>query len=106
MSGVDLLSEIRRRFPQIVTIAMSGAYENVNELPQKCWRPAFTLNVNHPGRFAELYLSSLREFERRAHETFTSAQDDKDTACEEHPCNNNEEGLKSASRSFVDPIWA
>lgn len=35
MSGVDLLSEIRRRFPQIVTIAMSGAYENVNELPSE-----------------------------------------------------------------------
>ena len=35
MSGVDLLSEIRRRFPQVVTIAMSGAYENVNELPSE-----------------------------------------------------------------------
>jgi CheY-like chemotaxis protein len=35
MSGVDLLSEIRRRFPQVVTIAMSGAYQNVNELPSE-----------------------------------------------------------------------
>lgn len=33
MSGVALLSEIRRRFPQIVTIAMSGAYRNSSELP-------------------------------------------------------------------------
>jgi CheY-like chemotaxis protein len=33
MSGFDLLSEVRRRFPQIVTIAMSGAYRNGNELP-------------------------------------------------------------------------
>jgi CheY-like chemotaxis protein len=33
MSGVVLLSEIRRRFPQIVTIAMSGAYRNSDELP-------------------------------------------------------------------------
>ena len=35
MSGVDLLSEIHRRFPQVVTIAMSGAYQNVNELPSE-----------------------------------------------------------------------
>jgi CheY-like chemotaxis protein len=33
MSGVDLLSEIRRRFPRIVTIAMSGAYRNSDEFP-------------------------------------------------------------------------
>jgi CheY-like chemotaxis protein len=33
MSGVDLLSEVRRRFPHIVTIAMSGAYRNSRELP-------------------------------------------------------------------------
>jgi len=32
MSGVDLLSEIRRRFPKIVAIAMSGAYRNSGEL--------------------------------------------------------------------------
>jgi len=35
MSGVDLLSEIRRRFPQIITIAMSGAYRNSGELPSE-----------------------------------------------------------------------
>ena len=33
MSGFDLLSEVRRRFPQVVTIAMSGAYRNSDELP-------------------------------------------------------------------------
>jgi CheY-like chemotaxis protein len=33
MSGFDLLSEVQRRFPQIVTIAMSGAYRNSAELP-------------------------------------------------------------------------
>jgi len=33
MSGFNLLSEVHRRFPQIVTIAMSGAYRNGNELP-------------------------------------------------------------------------
>ena len=35
MSGFDLLSEVRRRFPWIVTIAMSGAYRSGNELPSK-----------------------------------------------------------------------
>jgi CheY-like chemotaxis protein len=35
MSGVDLLSEIRRRFPRVVTIAMSGAYRNSGELPSE-----------------------------------------------------------------------
>jgi len=33
MSDVDLLSEIRRRFPGIVTIAMSGAYRNSVDFP-------------------------------------------------------------------------
>jgi CheY-like chemotaxis protein len=32
MSGFDLLPEVHRRFPQIVTIAMSGAYRNANEV--------------------------------------------------------------------------
>jgi CheY-like chemotaxis protein len=35
MSGLDLLSEIRRRFPRIVTIAMSGAYRNSADLPSE-----------------------------------------------------------------------
>jgi CheY-like chemotaxis protein len=35
MSGIDFLSEVRRRFPQIVTIAMSGAYRDGNELSSK-----------------------------------------------------------------------
>jgi CheY-like chemotaxis protein len=35
MSGVDLLSEVRRRFPRIVTIAMSGAYQNDAEFPSE-----------------------------------------------------------------------
>ncbi|HET9696289.1 MAG: response regulator [Acidobacteriaceae bacterium] len=33
MSGFELLSEVQRRFPQIVTIAMSGAYRDADELP-------------------------------------------------------------------------
>jgi CheY-like chemotaxis protein len=41
MSGVDLLSEIRRRFPRIVTIAMSGAYRNRGELPSEVMAHGF-----------------------------------------------------------------
>jgi CheY-like chemotaxis protein len=41
MSGVDLLSEIRRRFPRIVTIAMSGAYRNGGELPSEVMAHGF-----------------------------------------------------------------
>jgi CheY-like chemotaxis protein len=33
MTGFDLLSEVRRRFPHTLTIAMSGAYRKRNELP-------------------------------------------------------------------------
>jgi len=41
ISGVDLLSEIRRRFPRIVTIAMSGAYRNGGELPSEVMAHGF-----------------------------------------------------------------
>jgi len=47
MSGFDLLSEVRRRFPQIVTIAMSGAYRNGNGDP-----PAFLQRGSWRGFFA------------------------------------------------------
>ena len=33
MSGFELLSVVRRRFPRIVLVAMSGAYRNNDELP-------------------------------------------------------------------------
>jgi CheY-like chemotaxis protein len=41
MSGFDLLFEVRRRFPQIVTIAMSGAYRSGNELPPEVMADGF-----------------------------------------------------------------
>jgi len=41
MSGFDLLPEVHRRFPQIVTIAMSGAYRNANELPREVMAHGF-----------------------------------------------------------------
>ena len=48
MSGVVLLSEIRRRFPQIVTIAMSGAYRNRGELPPEVIADGFFAKGYHP----------------------------------------------------------
>jgi len=33
MSGFELLSVVRRRFPEILTVAMSGACRNSDELP-------------------------------------------------------------------------
>jgi CheY-like chemotaxis protein len=33
MSGFELLALVRRRFPRIVLLAMSGAYRNNDELP-------------------------------------------------------------------------
>src|SRR5580692_8440724 len=33
MSGFELLSVVRRRFPQILVIAMSGAYEGREQVP-------------------------------------------------------------------------
>jgi CheY-like chemotaxis protein len=41
MSGFDLLPEVHRRFPQIVTIAMSGAYRNANEVPPEVMAHGF-----------------------------------------------------------------
>ncbi len=33
MSGFELLSVVRRRFPKVLTVAMSGAYSGSDELP-------------------------------------------------------------------------
>ena len=41
MSGFELLSVVRRRFPQIVVIAMSGAYECPEEVPAGVIADAF-----------------------------------------------------------------
>jgi CheY-like chemotaxis protein len=35
MSGFELLALVRRRFPRIVQVAMSGAYRNNDEYPLK-----------------------------------------------------------------------
>ena len=41
MSGFELLSVVRRRFPQISVIAMSGAYESADDLPSGVAADAF-----------------------------------------------------------------
>ncbi len=41
MSGFELLSVVRRRFPQIMVIAMSGAYESQEEVPAGVIADAF-----------------------------------------------------------------
>jgi|SRR5581483_534091 len=41
MSGFELLSVVRRRFPQIMVIAMSGAYERKEEVPAGVIADAF-----------------------------------------------------------------
>ena len=47
MSGIDLLSELRRRFPKILTIAMSGAYRN-GELTSEALAHGFYPKGKHP----------------------------------------------------------
>lgn len=47
MSGFELLSVIRRRFPQILTVAMSGAYSG-EELPFSVIADAFHSKANPP----------------------------------------------------------
>ena len=60
MSGVDLLSEVRRRFPQVVSIAMSGAYQNVNELPSEVLAHGFYAKGEPPRKLCGT-LSQLLE---------------------------------------------
>jgi CheY-like chemotaxis protein len=48
MSGFDLLSVVRRCFPGIVTVAMSGAYRNSDELPPEVIADGFYSKGDHP----------------------------------------------------------
>ena len=49
MSGFDLLPEVHRRFPQIVTIAMSGAYRGGNDLPPEVMAHGYYAKGAPPG---------------------------------------------------------
>jgi CheY-like chemotaxis protein len=47
MSGFELLSVVRRRFPEILTVAMSGGYRNSDELPPEVIADAFYAKGEH-----------------------------------------------------------
>jgi CheY-like chemotaxis protein len=47
MSGFELLSVVRRRFPEILTVAMSGAYRNSDELRPEVIADAFYAKGEH-----------------------------------------------------------
>jgi CheY-like chemotaxis protein len=48
MSGFELLSLVRYRFPRIVVLAMSGAYRNSDELPTEVIADGFYSKGDHP----------------------------------------------------------
>ncbi len=50
MSGFDLLAVVRRCFPGIVTVAMSGAYGNSDDLPPEVIADGFYAKGDHPKR--------------------------------------------------------
>ncbi len=48
MSGFDLLAVVRSCFPGIMTVAMSGAYRNSDELPAGVIADGFYAKGDHP----------------------------------------------------------
>jgi CheY-like chemotaxis protein len=61
MSGFELLSVVRRRFPQISVIAMSGAYESVDDLPCGVAADAFyPKGRSHPAALLSTVAELLR----------------------------------------------
>ena len=60
MPGIDLLSEVRRRFPRIVTIAMSGAYRDGNELPSEVIAHGFYAKGEPPSNLCGTLADLLR----------------------------------------------
>lgn len=66
MSGFELLSVVRRRFPHISVIAMSGAYESVDDLPCGVAADAFyPKGRSHPGTLLAMVAELMRT--SRAH---------------------------------------
>ncbi|MGZ7103424.1 MAG: response regulator [Candidatus Angelobacter sp.] len=61
MSGFEFLSVVRRRFPQISVIAMSGAYESVADLPCGVAADAFyPKGRSHPGMLLSMVAGLVR----------------------------------------------
>lgn len=69
MSGFELLSVVRRRFPEILTVAMSGAYVG-EQLPSGVVADAFVSKGEHPGKLLRIleglpHIASIRSNGRR-----------------------------------------
>jgi CheY-like chemotaxis protein len=62
MSGAELLSVVRRRFPQILTMAMSGAYSDSDELPSDVIADGYYPKGENPeilfGTLAQLFYTT------------------------------------------------
>jgi CheY-like chemotaxis protein len=62
MSGFELLALVRRSFPQILTVAMSGAYRDRSELPPNLIADGYYPKGEHPeilfGTLAQLFLAA------------------------------------------------
>ena len=67
MSGFEFLSVIRRRFPQVLVVAMSGAYAAGDEVPGGVIADAFyAKGPGDPGALVELVANLLRTSALRA----------------------------------------
>ena len=62
MSGAELLAVVRQSFPQILTVAMSGAYGDSDELPPEVIADGYYPKGEHPeilfGTLAQLFLAA------------------------------------------------
>ena len=67
MSGFEFLSVVRRRFPQVLVIAMSGAYTAGDEVPGGVIADAFyAKGPSHPETLVKLVADLLRTSASRA----------------------------------------
>jgi CheY-like chemotaxis protein len=62
MSGTELLAVVRQSFPQILTVAMSGAYDDSDALPPEVIADGYYPKGEHPeilfGTLAQLFLAA------------------------------------------------
>jgi DNA-binding response OmpR family regulator len=66
MSGFEFLSVIRRRFPEILVVAMSGAYEAADAIPGGVIADAFYAKGTDPRALLSLVADLLRTSASRA----------------------------------------
>ncbi len=66
MSGFDLLSVVRRCFPGIVIVAMSGAYSNSDELPAEVVADGFYSKGENPNNLFGILAQLLRNVPARS----------------------------------------